>query len=60
MNWWHAGKKYNTETMSNLDLIVEIDTTTRMKLFDDERFFETLRACVKELRHRLYQRRGKE
>lgn len=49
MKYYFAGKGYDTDTMSDEDLIVEIDMITRLSLSD----WTELRAYVKELRKRI-------
>ena len=49
MEFWFAGKHYNTETMTNLELVGQIDLVTRLELSDEKE----LRAVVKELRKRI-------
>ena len=56
MIWWQAGLEYDTDTMTDEDLIVEIDTITRLELSGDKEFFPILRACVKELRKSIQRR----
>ncbi len=53
MKWWQAGLEYNSDTMTNEGLIVEIDMITRWEVSVDENFLPRLRACVKELRKRI-------
>ena len=54
--FWNAGKQYDTLTMSIEELIGYIDIFTRLELPDEKE----LRACVTELKSRIYHKRVRE